>query len=111
MSSCQHERMKAKRTCSVDAAFEEEDVVIEFVRNEICKMASFILRSATPYAVTSASEKTSAAYLTIPARASMSLTNSRRTSGLSKAIRRCFTSGGMGSSSHQRLATQAQSSS
>ena len=47
----------------------------------------------------------------MPVRASTSLTSSRRTRGLSSSIRRCFSATGSGSSSHQRLATQPQSSS
>jgi FlaA1/EpsC-like NDP-sugar epimerase len=47
----------------------------------------------------------------MPVRVSTSLTSSSRTSGLSSSIRRCLSATGSGSSSHQRFATQPQSSS
>jgi dTDP-4-dehydrorhamnose reductase len=49
--------------------------------------------------------------LAMPVRASTSLTSSSRTSGLSSSINRCLSCTGSGSSSHQRFATQPQSSS
>ena len=45
-----------------------------------------------------------------PLRSSRSPTSSRRTKGLSRVMSCCLTSTGSGSSSHQRLATQLQSS-